>query len=68
MEIEREIELANCWSQFLLDRLGRCIKLFVSTESTSSNDFASQFGLEMFYTQTTQTTIANTESPARLFI
>ena len=37
--------LANCRSQFLLDRLGRCLKLFVSTESISCNEFASQFGL-----------------------
>ena len=27
--------LSNCRSQFMLDRLGRCLKLFVSTESTS---------------------------------
>ena len=25
-------QLANGWSQFLLDRFGRCLKLFVSTE------------------------------------
>ena len=37
--------LANRRSQFLLDRLGRCLKLFVSTESISCNEFASQFGL-----------------------
>ncbi len=36
---------ANCRSQFLLDRHGRCLKLFVSTDSTSSHEFASQFGL-----------------------
>ena len=30
------------------DRLGRCIKLFVSTESTSCYEFASQFGLIFF--------------------
>ena len=35
----------NCRSQFLLDRLGSCFKLFVSTDSTSSNELASQFGL-----------------------
>ena len=35
--------LANCRSQFLLDRLGRCLKLFVST----CNEFASQFGLDI---------------------
>ena len=27
-------QLANGWSQFLLDRFGRCLKLFVSTESS----------------------------------
>ena len=36
--------LANCMSQFLLDRLWRYIKLFVSTESAASHDFASQSG------------------------
>ena len=34
--------------QFLLDRLGRCLKLFVSTDSTSSHEFASQFGQQCF--------------------
>ena len=43
--------LANCRSQFLLDRLGRCLKLFVSTDSTSSHEFVSQFGLAFFYTR-----------------
>ncbi len=41
--------LANCRSQFLLDRLGRCLKLFVSTESISCFEFASQFGLAGFF-------------------
>ena len=45
--------LANGRSQFLLDRLGRCLKLFVSTESTSCHEFASQFGLEFFYKRKT---------------
>ena len=40
--------LANCRSQFLLDRLGRCLKLFVSTDSTSCHECASQFGLAFF--------------------
>ena len=40
--------LANCMLQFLLDRLGRCLKLFVSTESISCHEFASQFGLPIF--------------------
>ena len=41
--------LSNCRTQFLLDRrLGRCLKLFVSTESTSCQEFVSQFGLALF--------------------
>ena len=39
---------ADCRSQFLLDRLGRCLQLFVSSDSTSSHEFASQFGLAFF--------------------
>ena len=35
-------------SQFLLDRLGRCIKLFVSTEGLSSHEF----GLAIFFAKT----------------
>ena len=46
-------QLANCRLQFLLDRLGRCLKLFVSTESKSCHEFASQFGLAIFYTRKT---------------
>ena len=46
---------ANCRSQFLLDRLGGCLKLFVSTESTSPYEFPSQFVLAMFlYAKNTQ--------------
>ena len=45
--------LANCRAKLLLDRLGRCLKLFVSTESTSSHELASQFGLDIFYTRKT---------------
>ena len=37
---------ANCRSQFLLDRLGRCLKQIVSSESISCHEFASQFGLK----------------------
>ena len=38
---------ANCRSHFLLDRLGRYLKLIVSSESILSwYEFASQFGLE----------------------
>ena len=39
---------ANGRSQFLLDRLGRCLKLFVSTASPFSHEFASQFGLDIY--------------------
>ena len=46
---------ANCRSQFSLDRLGRCLKLFVSSESISCRKFASQFGLAIFlYAKNTQ--------------
>ena len=37
---------ANGRSQFLLDCLGRCLKLIVSPECISCHEFASQFGLE----------------------
>ena len=54
---------ANCGSQLLLDRLGRCIKLFVSSECTSSHEFVSQFGLAIcFYAKNTQ----NALKPCRL--
>ena len=49
----------------LLVRLGRCLKLFVSTESTFCHEFASQLGLELFYTKKNPKTTANTEPPAR---
>ena len=39
----------------MLNRLGRCLKLFVSTQSASCHDFASQFGLAIFlYVKNTQ--------------
>ena len=44
---------ANCRSQFLLDLLGRCLKLSVSAESISCHEFAFQFGLAIFYTRKT---------------
>ena len=50
-------------SQLLLDCLGRCLKLFVSTDSTSSHEFSSQFGLAFFYTRKTKA-VAKTESRA----
>ena len=39
---------AKCRSQFLLDCLERCVKLFVSTESISCHVLASQVGLNIF--------------------
>ena len=52
---------ANCRSRFLLDRLrsSRCLKLFVSPESTPYHEFASQFGLAIFYTRKTPKTCGN---------
>ena len=47
---------ANCRSQFFLDRLERCLKLFVSSDSTSCHEFASLFGLAIFYAQKTSKT------------
>ena len=41
-------QLANCRSQFLLDHLGRCLKLFVSSERTFCHKFVSQFGPAIF--------------------
>ena len=38
-------------SQFVLDRHGRCLKLFVSTVGPSSHEFASQFGLAYFFSR-----------------
>ena len=38
--------LENGRSQFLLAILGRCLKLFISTESTSCHEFVSHFGLD----------------------
>ena len=61
--------LANCRSQFLLDRLGRCLKLFVSTDSTSCHEFASQFNLAIFvYAKKSNQNLGEIESPARVFI
>ena len=39
---------AECNSQFLIVRLGRCLKLIASTRGTFCHEFASQFGLELF--------------------
>ena len=45
-------------SQFLLDRLGRCLKLTVSSEIISCHEIASQFGLHFFIREKTQTIVA----------
>ena len=41
---------AECSSEFWLNRLGRCLKLTASTRGTFCYEFASQFGVEFFYT------------------
>ena len=57
-----------CRSQLLLDCLGRCPKLFVSTDSASSNEFMSQLGLAIFlYTKNTQK-LSRRPSPVQVFI
>ena len=43
-------------SQFLIDRLGRCLKLIASTRGTFCHEFASQFGL--LHAKKPQTTVA----------
>ena len=49
---------AECSSQFLIVRLGRCLKLIASTRGTFCHEFASQFGLELFlYGKNPQTTV-----------
>ena len=39
---------ANCRSQLLIDRLGKCLKLFESTDIPSSHAFAFQFRLAKY--------------------
>ena len=64
------LKRSHCFqgSGFLLDRLRRCLKLLVSTESTSCHEFTSQFCIDIFYTRKTPKTIANTASHTQLFI
>ena len=58
----------NCRSQFLLDCLGRCLKLSVSTDGTSSHEVASHFGLAIFvYAKNTQK-LSRRPSPAQVFV
>ena len=60
--------LENCRSHLLLDCLGRCLKLFVSTDSASSDEFEYQFGLANFlYAKNTQT-LSRKQSPAQAFV
>ena len=61
-------KLANCRSQFLLDHLGRCLKLFVSCESTSCHKFSSQFGLATLDTPKTHTTSGNRIALACIYL
>ena len=61
----KSVAVRKLKSQFLLDRLGRCLKLFVSTESTYSHELGSQFGLAFFYSRKKhQKSIAKTGSRA----
>ena len=60
--------LANCRSQLLLDCLGRCLKLFVSTDSTSSHEFASQFGPAIFYTRKTHKSYREDRVPRKCLL
>ena len=59
---------ANCRSQFLLDLLGRCLKLFVSAESISCHKFAFQFGLAFFLYAKNIKNIGVIGSPVRVVI
>ena len=47
---------------------GRCLKLFVSTDSTSSHEFASQFGRGIFLNAKNTQKLAETVSHSRVFI
>ena len=60
--------LANCRSQLLLDCLGWCLKLFVATDSTSSHEFASQFGLAFLYTRKTQKSYREDRVPRKCLL
>ena len=49
---------AKCRSKFLVDCLGRCLKLIASSRGTFCHEFASQFGLEFVYTQKNRKPVA----------
>ena len=59
--------LSNCRSQFLIERFGKCLKLFVSTDSTSCHEFASQFGLAIFLYAKNIQNLGEIGLPARVF-
>ncbi len=52
----------------MLDCLGRCLKLYVSTDSTSSHEFACQFGLAIFYTRKTHKTYREHRVPRKCLL
>ena len=58
---------ANCMTQFLLDRLGIYITLFVSTVIPSSHTFASQFGLAICFWRKTPNNYRENRVVARVF-
>ena len=53
----------------ILARLSReNLKLFVSTDSTSSHEFASQFGLAIFYMRKNTQKLSRRPSPEQVFV
>ena len=61
-------QLANCRSQLLFDRLETCFKLFVSTDSTFSHEFASQFGIHTILKAKNIQQLSRRPSPAQLSV
>ena len=59
---------ANCRSQFLLDRFGRCLFTVRIVDSTSFHEFASQFGLAIFLYAKNIQNQGEIGSPDRVFI
>ena len=54
----KSVDVSQLQVEFLLDRLGICLKLVVSTESISCREFASQFGLAIvLYAKNTHTNV-----------
>ena len=54
-------------SQLLIDRIGRCIQLLVSTDTTLCHEFPSQFGLAFFIREKHQNIKKQTESRAGFY-